>query len=159
MLSDLIRVLPVAILVGVVPGWFWTRCLLVSRDYAERLAYAVALSVTLVPAVALVQVYVFGTSVTSAVAALSAALVFLAGLGAYLALGPAKGAEAPLVRSPAPPGLSTLVPLGVGLALALVMLLGVTSGDWHMIPIGILVLAAGAAYWWSVRRTSVPPQE
>jgi hypothetical protein len=158
-LSDLIRVLPVALLVGVLPGWFWTRCLLASEDYAERLAYAIALSLTLVPTVALAQVYLFGTGVTTAVAAVSAALVFVAGLAAYLALGPAKGTETPLVRPPSPPRLPALVPLAAGLALALVMLLGVTSGEWLMIPIALLVLASGAIYWWTVRRRDLPREE
>jgi hypothetical protein len=103
-LSDVIRVLPVALLVGVLPGWFWTRCLLASEDYAERLAYAIALSLTLVPAVALAQVYLFGTGVTSAVAAASAVLVFLTGLTAYLALGPAKGGRHPSSGPPHRPG-------------------------------------------------------
>ena len=159
MLFDLIRVLPVALLVGVLPGWFWTTCLLASEDYAERLAYTVALSLTLVPAAALAQVYLFGTGVTSAVAAASATLVFLTGLAAYLAFGPAKGTETPLVRPPAPPGLPALVPLAAGLALALVMLSGVLSGDWVMIPIALLVLAAGVTYWWSGRRRDLPPEE
>ena len=158
-LSDVIRVLPVALLVGVLPGWFWTRCLLASEDYAERLAYAIALSLTLVPAVALAQVYLFGTGVTSAVAAASAVLVFLTGLTAYLALGPAKGEEAPLLRSPSPPGLPALVPLAAGLALALGMLTGVVSGDWVMIPIALLIVAAGATYWWSIRRQAVGREE
>jgi hypothetical protein len=159
-LADMIRVLPVALLVGVLPGWFWTRCLLASEDYAERLAYAIALSLILVPAAALAQVYLFGTGVTIAVAAASAVLVFLMGLAAYLVLGPAKGAEAPLVRPPSPPGLPALVPLAAGLALALGMLLyagqselGVVVGDyWVMIPIALLVVVAGAIYWWSARR-------
>src|ERR671916_328911 len=158
-LSDLIRVLPVALLVGVLPGWFWTRCLLASEDYAERLAYAIALSLTLVPAVALAQVYLFGTGVTSAVAAASAVLVFLTGLTAYLALGPAKGEEAPLLRPPSPPGLPALVPLAAGLALALGMLTGVVTGDWVMIPIALLIVAAGATYWWSIRRQAVGREE
>jgi len=157
-LFDLIQVLPVAFLVGVLPGWFWTRCLLASEDYAERLAYTVALSLTLVPAVALAQVYLFDTGVSSAVAAVSAALVFLTGLGAYLALGPAKGAEPPLVRPPAPPGLPALAPLAAGLALALVMLSGAVSSEWMMVPIALLVLAAGTIYWWTVRRRSVPSE-
>ena len=159
MLSDLIRVLPVAFLVGVLPGWFWTRCLLASDDHAERLAYAIALSLTLVPAAALAQVYVFGTGVTLTVAVLSAALVFLTGLAAYLVLGPAKGAVVPLLRPPSPPGLFVLVPLAAGLALALGMLSGVISGDWVMIPIALLIVAAGVVYWWSVRGRDLPRGE
>jgi hypothetical protein len=157
-LSDLVRVLPVALLIGVLPGWFWTRCLLASEDYAERLAYAIALSLTLVPTAALVQVYLFGIGVTSTVATVSAVLVFVTGLAAYLALGPAKGAEVPFVRPPSPPRLPALVPLAAGLALALTMLSGVLSSEWLIAPIALLVLAAGAIYWWTVRQRDLSPE-
>ena len=151
MLSDLIQALPAALLVGVLPGWFWTRCLLASGDHAERLAYTIALSVTLVPAAALAQTYIFTTGVTFAVTVASVALVFLAGLAAYLLLGPAKGPEEPVSRSPAPPGLPTLIPLVAALALALGMFSGIAPGEWVMIPIAILTLAAGIAYLWTGR--------
>ena len=111
------------------------------------------------PTVALAQVYLFDTGVTSAGAAASAVLVFVTGLATYLALGPAKGEEVPLVRPPAPPGLPVLVPLAAGLALALVMLSGVVTGEWLMVPIALLVLAAGAIYWWTVRRSDRQPEE
>ena len=81
-------------------------CLLASGDLAERLAYTVALSITLVPTVALAQTYLFATGVTFAVSATSAALVFLAGLATYLLFGPAKGPGEPLSRAPSPPGLA-----------------------------------------------------
>src|ERR687889_1180820 len=146
LVSDLLTALPAALLIGVLPGWFWTRCLLSSGDRAEQLVYAIALSITLVPAVALVQTYLFATGVTFAVTVASAAVVFLAGLAAHLLFGPAKGSEEPLSRPPAPPGLPTLAPLAAALALALWMFLGLAPGAWLMIPIGILVLAAGVAY-------------
>src|SRR3712207_2354956 len=44
LLSDLILALPAALMVGLVPGWFWTRVLLASSDLPERLAYSVGLS-------------------------------------------------------------------------------------------------------------------
>ncbi|MDQ3864217.1 MAG: hypothetical protein M3317_12120 [Actinomycetota bacterium] len=147
MISDLLHALPATLLVGVLPGWLWMRCLLASGDRAEQLAYTVALSITLVPAVALAQTYLFATGVTLAVTIASAALVFLAGLGAYLLFGPAKGPKEPLSRPPSPPSLPTLAPLVAGLALALLMFLGIAPGEWLMIPIGILVLAAGIVYW------------
>src|SRR4028118_722244 len=37
-LFDLIRAVPVALLVGLVPGYFWARCLAAAGDPAERLA-------------------------------------------------------------------------------------------------------------------------
>ncbi len=146
MIPDLLRILPAALLICVLPGWFWTRFLLASGDLAERLAYTVALSITLVPTVALAQTYLFATGVTLAVGAASAALVFLAGLAVYLLFGPAKGPGEPLSRAPSLPGLATLVPLAGALALALVMFLGLAPGGWFMIPIAVLVLASGAAY-------------
>ena len=157
MLSDLIQALPAALLVGVLPGWFWTRCLLASGDHAERLAYTIALSVTLVPAAALAQTYLFATGVTLAVTVASVALVFLAGLAAYLLFGPAKGPEEPISRPPSPPGLPTLIPLVAALALALAMFSGITPGEWVMIPIAILVLAAGIAYL--LTRRDAPTEE
>jgi hypothetical protein len=156
-LSDLIQALPAALLVGVLPGWFWTRCLLASGDHAERLAYTIALSVTLVPAAALAQTYLFTTGVTFTVTVASVALVFLAGLAAYLLLGPAKGPEEPVSRSPSPPGLPTLIPLVAALALALGMFSGIAPAEWVMIPIAILALAAGIAYLW--RGREAPPSE
>ena len=157
MISDLLQALPAAFLIGVMPGWFWTRCLLASGDRAEQLAYTVALSLTLVPTVALAQTYLFTTGVTFAVTVVSVALVFLAGLAAYLLFGPAKGPEEPLSLPPSPPGLPTLAPLAAALALALVMFLGIAPGEWLMIPIAVLVLAAGVAYWSTLKGRDAPP--
>jgi hypothetical protein len=147
LISDLLRALPAAFLIGVLPGWFWTRCLLASDDRAEQLAYTVALSLTLVPTVALAQTYLLTTGVTFAVAVVSVALVFLAGLAAYLLFGPAKKSEEPISLPPSPPGLLTLAPLAAALALALLMFLGIAPGEWLMIPIAVLVIAGGIAYW------------
>jgi hypothetical protein len=157
LISDLLQALPAAFLIGVMPGWFWTRCLLASGDRAEQLAYTVALSLTLVPTFALAQTYLFTTGVTFAVTVVSVALVFLAGLAAYLLFGPAKGPEEPLSIPPSPPGLPTLAPLAAALALALVMFLGIASGEWLMIPIAVLVLAAGVAYWSTLKGRDAPP--
>lgn len=155
--SDLLQALPAAFLIAVLPGWFWTRCLLASGDRAEQLVYTIALSITLVPAVALTQTYLFATGVTFAVTVVSVALVFLAGLAAYLLFGPAKGPEEPLSRPPSSPGLPTLAPLVTALALALWMFLGVAPGGWLMIPIAVLVLAAGIAYLSTSQGRDAPP--
>jgi hypothetical protein len=156
LIGDLIRALPAVLLIGVLPGWFWTRTLLRSNDPAERLAYSVALSITLVPTAALLQTYLFATGVTLAVTLVSVALVFLAGLALYLLFGPAKKGEEPVCNPPSAPGVATLVPLVVALALALAMLLGLSPGEWLMIPIAGLVLAAGAAYLWTPRGRETP---
>ena len=151
LIGDLIQVLPAVLLIGVLPGWFWTRTLLRSGDLAERLAYTIALSITLVPTAALLQTYLFATGVTLTVTIVSAALVFLAGLALYLLIGPAKKGQEPICNPPSRSGVSTLVPLAAALALALAMLLGLTPGEWFMLPIALLVLAAGAAYLWAPR--------
>jgi hypothetical protein len=151
LIPDPLQILPAALLVCVLPGWFWARCLLASEDLAERLVYTTALSVTLVPTVALLQTYLFATGVTFAVTVVSVALVFLAGLALYLIVGQAEGKEEPLSKAPSPPGLPTLAPLVAALALALVMFLGYAPGVWFMIPIAALVLAACAAYLWTRR--------
>ena len=155
MIGDLIQTLPAVLLIGVLPGWFWTRILLRSDDLAERLAYTIALSITLVPTAALLQTYLFATGVTLTVTLVSAALVFSAGLALYL-LSATKKDEEPVCNPPSPPGVATLVPLIGALALALAMFLGLAPGGWLMIPIAILVIAAGAAYVWAPRGRETP---
>jgi hypothetical protein len=159
LVSDLLYALPAAFLIGVLPGWFWTRCLLASGDRAEQLAYAVALSLTLVPTVALAQTYLFGAGVTFGVSVVSVALVFLTGLAAYLLFGGAKESEEPLSPPPSPPGFPTLAPLAAALALALLMFLGIAPTEWLMIPIAVLVIAGGIAYWWTSQGRDAPPAE
>jgi hypothetical protein len=156
LISDLIQALPAVLLVCVLPGWFWMGFLLAPRDLAERLAYTIALSITLVPAAALAQTYLFATGVTFSVTAVSVALVFLAGLALYALFGPAKKSEEPLSSPPSPPGFSTLVPFVGALTLALIMFFGWAPGEWFMIPIAVLVLAAGAAYLWAPRGRNAP---
>ena len=151
MLFDLIRAVPVAILVGLVPGYFWARCLAATGDLAERLAYAIALSVTLVPVVALILSSLLGTGVTSTVSVISVALVFFAGLSARLVFGPAKGPAGPIAPLPPAPGVVTLMPLCLALLLALGTFFGLL-GAWAMIPAAALVVLSGVLYWLSLRR-------
>ncbi|MGB3683898.1 MAG: hypothetical protein WA990_15590, partial [Rubrobacteraceae bacterium] len=117
---DLIRALPVVLLVCFVPGYFWSRLLCAAEDQAVRITYSVALSVTLVPALALAQIRVLDTGLSFAVAASSVLVVFVAGFAAYMVLGPAKTSGEPLLPRPAPPGPSTLVLLGLAFVFALV---------------------------------------
>jgi hypothetical protein len=157
LISDLLYALLAAFLIGVLPGWFWARCLLASGDRAEQLVYAVALSLTLVPTVALAQTYLFATGVTFVVSVVSVALVFLVGFAAYLMFGPAKESEEPLSVPPSPPGLPTLAPLAAALALALLKLLGIAPTVWLMVPIAVLVIAGGIAYWSTAQGRDAPP--
>jgi hypothetical protein len=149
-LFDLIRAVPVAFLVGLLPGYFWARCLAATDDVAERLAYAIALSVTLVPAVALILSSMLGTGITTVVSLVSVAAVFFAGLGARLIFGTAKGPAGPISALPRPPGVAAMVPLCLALLLALCTFFGL-AGGWTMSPSVVLVVAAGVVYWLSPR--------
>lgn len=151
MLFDLIRAVPVALLVGLIPGYFWARCLAATDDLAERLAYAIALSVTLVPAVALILSSILGTGVTTTVSVVSVALVLFAGLAARFVFGSAKGPAGPVAQLPPAPGVATLVPLCLALLLALGTFFGFPGG-WAMIPAAILVVVSGILYYWLSHR-------
>ncbi len=161
MLFDLIRAVPVALLVGLVPGYFWARVLAATDDLAERLAYAIALSVTLVPAVALIFSSISGTGVTPVISLVSITLVFFAGLAARLAFGTAKGPAGPVAPLPPAPGVVTLAPLCLALLLALGTFFGLVGG-WAMIPAAVLVVVSGVLYRISLRRgdgTEERPEE
>ena len=146
MVYDLIRALPVAILVCFVPGWFWARLLGTSADRAEQVAYSVALAITLVPTAALVLSRLLGTGVTLAVAVTAPSLVFLTGLLAYLWFGPAKGPDAPLTPLPASPRTPALLLLVAALALALVAFFDLVPGVWSAILVVPLVLFSGSVH-------------
>ncbi len=156
MLSELIRALPAAVLVGVVPGWFWARLLSASADRAEQITYSVALAITLVPAVALVSTRLFGLGVTLAVAVASPLVVFLAGLAAYLWFGAAKGSDEPLAPPPAPSGAPVLVLLIAAFALASGTLFGVAPGAPVGLLVAPLVLSAGIVYLLTSARRDTP---
>ena len=161
MLLDLIGAASAALLVGFVPGWFWARCLCAPADGAERIAYTVALSMALVPAVALIPAKLF--DVTLAVAASSALLVFFAGLLAYVRFGPAEAKEALSVPGSGPLGMPALVVLVPAFGLALWTGFQTVPGNRDALPvaplvaIASLVLAAGVAHLVvSVRKPGMP---
>ncbi|HEX5975159.1 MAG TPA: hypothetical protein VFY57_08380, partial [Rubrobacteraceae bacterium] len=134
-LYDLIRALPVAILVCLLPGWFWARLLRASSDLYEQLAFSIALSMALVPATLLVPTRLFGEGITLGAAIAAPLVVFLVGLTAYLRFGPAKGPVAPIATLPPSPGTPALSLLIAGLALGL----GVVAGVLPRLPIEPLV--------------------
>ncbi len=179
MLLDLIRALLAAFVVAVAPGWFWAGLLRASGDRAERVVYSAALSLALVPVVALVPVYLLGTGVTLVVALISPPVVFFSGLAAYLRFGPAKGSGEPLVPLPASPlGAPALALLLPAFGLAIGVMIGaipgepvappitsaVVPGPRILILICALVLAAGLLQLFLSRRaasqgSSEPPDE
>jgi len=135
-LFDLIRALLAAVVVAVAPGWFWAGLLRASEDRAERIVYSAALSMALVPVVALVLTYLLDAGVTLAVALISPPVVFLSGLAAYLRFGPAKGSDEPVAPSPASPlGAPALALLAVAFGLATGVMIGAVPGKLVVPPI------------------------
>jgi hypothetical protein len=158
-LFDLIRALPAAVLVGVVPGWFWAKLLVASADRAERFAYSVGLSVALVPAVILIPARLVGTGVTLAVAIASPLVVFFLGLAAYLRFGPAKGSDEPLAPPPTPLGLLALVLLVAAFGLVLGVMAGAAPGTGVLVAIALLVFFAGIVHLIEPRHQPTPQVE
>ena len=167
MVFDLIRALLAALAVGVAPGWFWAGLLRDSGDYAERLTLSAALSMALVPAVALVPTRLLGLGVTLPVALACALIVFLAGLGAYLRFGAAKGDDGPVFQVPVSaigaPALALLVPaFGLAFGVTIGVIPGVPSemivtgavdpGPRVLVTVALLVIAAGIVYLFASRR-------
>lgn len=176
MVLDLIWALPVAALVGIVPGWFWAKVLSAPADLYEHLTYAIALSLALVPALALIPTQLLGSGVTLAVAVASPLLVCLGGFAAYLRFGPAKAPDSSFVVAPTRPSSLTLLMVVVAFTLVLV-------GDlvgWHlfwlarscwgwptqacvlsggaqrfMLPVALLLLTAGLAHRFTSSREPV----
>jgi len=173
-LLDLILATFAALAVGVAPGWFWAGLLRAPTDHAERVALAVAFSMALVPAIAIVPTRLFGLGVTLPVAVGSALVVFVAGLAAHLRFGAAKGVEEPLLPSPAVPlPTPALVPLVAAFGLALGVMAGALPADavvpaitgttvptgWMVRGIALLVLAAGVLHLAFSRPPAEPEKE
>lgn len=143
MAYDLIRTLLTTFLIGFVPGYFWSRCLVATGDFTVRFAYSVALSITLVAAVALVPTELLGMGVTIPVTLTCVALVLTSGVAAYYVFGSAKGSDGPLATPPRPLVLPALVLAGAALTLAL----GVAFEYlplWETVPyVTVLMILAG----------------
>ena len=147
MLFDLTRALLAAVAVGVAPGYFWARLLRATGDRAELLAYSIALSITLVPAVILIPARMFGMGVTLSVTILCVVFVFFTGLAAYLVFGLGKDAdEGPVIPPSTPLGLLTLALIFPAFGLALVSFSGLAfagaSGNRVMSAVSLLLLFA-----------------
>jgi hypothetical protein len=150
LLLDLTAALSAAFVIGFAPGWFWARCLCATSDLVGRLAYTVALSMALVPAVALAPARLLG--VTFAVTVSSALLVFLTGLLAYVAFGPAKTKSGPAVPDSEPLSAPVLLVLVPAFGLALWTGLQTMPGSRDALPVVLmtavasLVLVAGVVH-------------
>lgn len=167
MLADLIRALLAAGAAGVLPGYFWAKLLCVTEGPIERLTYSAALSMALVPALALAQARLLGSGVTLSIAVVSASFVLVAGLAAYLLVGPDKASKAWIASPTAPLGLYSLVSIALALAIVAGTDLAYRNGFWaatscggwpsttcsasgsaqrFMVPVALLLAVAGIAH-------------
>src|SRR5215218_10986838 len=145
-LYELIRALLAAALVALLPGWFWTRVLIPSSsssstsssDLYERLTYSLALSMALVPAIALIPTRLFGMGVSLPVTVVCIGVVFFSGLGVSLLVGSAKeGTEEPLGSPPHMLGMLTLGLLAAAFGLGLGVVAGVVPGVQIRPPVSV----------------------
>src|SRR5215218_10704279 len=150
MLIELMRALLAATVVALLPGWFWSRVLLSggSSYFYERLTYSIALSMALVPALALIPTRLLGMGVSLSVSLVCAGVVFFSGLGVYVVVGSAKEATTEEVVGSAPKKLSalTLGLLTVGFGMGLGVLAGVVPGVTAEILVALLVLLGGISH-------------
>lgn len=150
----LIPALLTAVLTGVAPGYFWAACLRGRTGLTERISFSIGLSVTLVPAMALLLTHLFGTGVTRAIAVISVLAVFVLGLAAYLRFGPATApGDAPLSTPSAPPGFRALALV----ALVLTLMPWAASGPLaeYRSALAVVLAAVLVAVAWFVRRRAV----
>ncbi|MGH3086511.1 MAG: hypothetical protein ACRDSJ_04240 [Rubrobacteraceae bacterium] len=158
MTEDLIRILPAALLVGVLPGYFWAAVLFGARDLVERLAHSTALSMGLVPSAALLQTSLFGGGVTLEISIVSALAVFATGLAARLYFGAAPELT-PLHSWISPPNAPALLLLTLASALLLFSTLADDPPDTYMLATALLVVFAGAVNLFGSNRAPSPETE
>ncbi len=154
MVFDLVRAVLATVVAALIPGWFWTRCLRPAADWAEQLAYSAGLSITLVPVAALLQMRLLGSGLSTAIAVFSVAVVFGAGVVAYLVSPrPSKGVDDPIAPFPSAPRtaeFALLIPalaLVLGSWIALSGLLG-PMPVWRLLVLltALLLAASGVLY-------------
>ncbi len=167
MLSDLILALPVAVLVGVAPGYFWARCLSPNTGSAERFAWSAALSLSLVPVAAFLLARLLGGGVTLPIAVAAPLIVLGLGAAASARFGPSKGGDEPLLAPLRGMPVPALAPVVVAFALVAASVLLDPRGFWlagacegwptgtcraageaqrFVLPVALLLVGAGAAH-------------
>lgn len=153
----LIPALLAALFAGVAPGYFWAACLRGRTSLTERIAFSIGLSVTLVPATALLLARLFSTGVTLAIAAVSVLAVFVLGLAVYLRFGPAtEPGDEPLSTPSAPPGFRTLALVALVLALLPWAIQGPLAQYQSVLAV-VLAAVLVAAAWFVRQHTDSEP--
>ena len=144
LIANLVRALLGALAAGVLPGYFWAGFARRSDGLAERLAYSAALSMALVPAVALFLARILGAGVTLPVALVAIGAVAGSGALARGLRGPGGAPADPAL--PRPSGIRdgrvlVLVLLALGAALA--TRVGLPAPTWLLITILAALAVSG----------------
>ncbi len=138
MIHDLILAVIAAFFVAFVPGYFWARLLCAGADPVQRVAYSVALSITLVPTVSLILTRIFGGGVSLWNAGASSLIVFVGGLLAYMWLRAPAAKYEPAGQPAYSLSPVALLPLLLSAGLMLYVLISARQPD----PRYVLVMAA-----------------
>jgi hypothetical protein len=157
-LLDLLRAAPVALLVVFAPGYPWARWLCDSADRVRRLAYALALSLTLVPLVAYFPARLLGLGVTLPVAVGAPCLVGAAGMAAWRRWGSPVEPQRCLGGCPPTLAPAALLPLGLGAALLAWATFAGQAVPWLAGAVAALLLAAVALHLLGSRRGWAGPE-
>lgn len=86
MLVHVLKALVAAVVVGVLPGFFWARCLYGRVEWVERLTVSIGISIVLAPATALLLTRISGTGLSIPLSYAAPMLVFVSGLILWLVL-------------------------------------------------------------------------
>ncbi len=138
--------LMVAVFVGVAPGYFLSRSLVPATGVVERLFYSTALSVALVPALALGLARLLGSGVTISISVAAPLILVCVGFVALVVFGSAEGKDEPLVPSTATVSPPVFVPLAVAGLLMVVSALEFAPLTWTAPLTLILIVVAGALH-------------
>ena len=148
MIADLLKALPAALALTVIPGYFWAGLLCGRGGLAERLTYGSAFSLTLVPLAAYIILNLSGSGATLPVVLAAAFAVTAGGALAYYLFGSGPEERKPVsaagVSRLSPTALLLLVP---ALLLALAAVLGAPEAVL-LVPTALLVVVCGALFTW-----------
>lgn len=158
----MIRALLAAAAATVLPGYFWAVVLRPTSGLAERLAYSTALSMALVPPVAVLVARLAGAGVTLWVALLSVLAVFAGGLAVFAWKRRADGPTDGVLPRPGPVrDPRVLAAVLVALVLLLVVTLAAHPSGTLVIVTAVVLVTTGAIAAWPApvgKRDAPEPQ-
>ena len=153
----LLAYLAALIVIGL-PGYIWSKLLFPCIDWVERIAASIAISIGIVPAIALLLARMSDTGITPAIAYTSVILAIAIGIALYLLLGPSPKPEmlpSLQITSPSAPALVGISALAVVTYAMIIGKLDVQKYSPRMVPLvlaigGLWFLAKGrpAKLWW-----------